>query len=115
MKEPVGCVFWEQPELAFEGPIKTRFERIETILKDDNWWRYLLKCRECGQLYFFEFYEETDWEGGNDPQFSVLIPVESDAEIKSLQVNRLGLLKFFPRLHKDLPKAAKKPKVVGAK
>ncbi len=33
---------------------------------ESHFQRYLLKCRECGQLYFFEFLEEIDWSHGKD-------------------------------------------------
>lgn len=65
-----------------------------------------------GQLYFFEFYEEIDWEGGNDPQYTTYIPVETNEEIETLKKSSpLELLQFFPRLQIDFPKEAKEPKV----
>jgi hypothetical protein len=60
MMEPTQCM--GQPELA--EPLKDRFEVVETCVEEDHWWRYVLKGCECGQLYFFEFYELVDWEGG---------------------------------------------------
>ena len=116
MKNPTGCVFWKKPKLAFDGPTKDRFELIDTFVEESHWWRYLLKCRECGQLYFFEFYEEVDWEHGDDPQYSTYIPVELDEEIESLKkTTPFELLNFFPRLQQDFPKGAKKPKVYWLK
>ena len=62
MTEPTQCVLWLEPELA--EPLKDRFNLVETYVDEAHWWRHLLECRECGQLYFFEFYELVDWEGG---------------------------------------------------
>jgi len=105
MKEPTSCVFWDDPERATKGPLHEKFELLETYLKDDNWWRYLLKCRECGQRYVFEFYEERDWEGGDDPQFSTWIPVETDQDVASVRSLRRAELQIFrPSLHHDWPK-----------
>jgi len=109
MKEPRQCVLWTKPELVNESKA-SRFERLETYVDESHHWRYLLKCRECGQRYFFEFYEEIDWSGGNDPQYSTYIPVDSDSEIETLkQTSPFGLLQFGPRLQKDWPKDADRP------
>jgi hypothetical protein len=70
-------------------------------------WRHLLRCRECGQLYFYEFFEWIDWEGGNDPQYTTYIPVESDTEIEALKkASSFELLKYFLRLQRDWPMEA---------
>ena len=50
----------------------------------DHWWRFHLKCRSCGQDYLFEFFEEIDWKGGNDPQSKALIPLEDMAALPEL-------------------------------
>ena len=108
MKEPTQCAFWENPTLIV-GAQKDCFKRIETYVDDDHLMRHLLKCRECGQLYFFEFYEEVDGENGNDPQYKTYIPVETDAEIAVLKnASSFELLQFFPRLQRDLPKDGQK-------
>jgi len=102
-------VLWKYPELV-NAPISGPFELLETYSKDSHLWRYLLRCRECGQRYFFEFYEEIDWVDGEDPQYSTYLPVETDAEIAKLQnATQVELLQFTPRLQKDFPKGAKEP------
>ena len=83
MIEPTQCILWRQPELA--EPLKDRFEVVETYVDEDHWWRYLLKCRECRQLYFFAFYEQVDWEGGDDPQYTTYVPVGGQQEIDRLK------------------------------
>src|SRR4051812_8800903 len=115
MKSPTQCVLWEKPELISE-PKNKRFELIETFVDESHLWRHLLKCRECGQLYFFEFYEEIDWEGGDDPQYSTYIPVATDEEIATLKNGPPhGLLGYLPQLRKDFPKGAKTSKVYWAR
>jgi hypothetical protein len=111
LKEPRGCILWSQPDLV-RGPQRNGFDLAETIVDESHHWRYLLRCRECGQLYFYEFYEEIDWEGGEDPQYVTFIPVETDAEIAALKATTpAGLLVFVPRLQQDWPKGAKSPTV----
>lgn len=112
MKKPTQCIFWKKPKLIKEGTIKDRFELIETYVKESHWWRYLLKCRECGQLYFFEFYEEIDWLNGNDPQYCTYVPVEMAKEIKALKESDIwSIHAFVPRLLADWPRDAKRYKI----
>ena len=109
MKEPIRCILWKSPELV--EPAAVRFEPVATYDDTNHWSRALLKCRECGQLYFYEFYEQTDWDCGDDPQ-STYIPIETEAEIETLKSQPpLGLLQFVPRLQKDFPKNAKTPHI----
>ena len=61
-----------------------------------------LQCRECGQLYFHEWYEWVDWEHGNDKQYTTLIPVQTPEQIAALKASNIFmLLRFFPRLQWD--------------
>jgi len=118
MKEPTGCVLWKEPGRVLSGTTEDGFETLATFVDESHWHRSLLKCRECGQLYFFEFYEEIDWVGGNDPQYCTYIPVDTDEDIASLKkTDRWGILAFAPRLQKDWPRDAEEPKVywVGKK
>jgi hypothetical protein len=111
MKNPEQCALWKMPGLIGD-PQKDLFERIDTYADESHLSRCLLKCRECGQLYFFEFYEEIDWVSGNDPQYSTYIPVETEDEIACLKkASPFGLLQFSPRLQRDFPADAKKPTV----
>jgi hypothetical protein len=110
MKSPTQCVLWENPALV--AAKEPGFERIETYVDGDHLDRHLLRCRECGQLYFYEFYEEIDWDGGNDPQYRTYIPVESDTEIEALKTKEASpweTLNYSPRLLRDWPKDAPEP------
>lgn len=110
MKGPANCFLWNNPEAARDWMLNDGFERLETYFDYSNHWRYLLRCRECGQLYFYEFYEFMDLEGGEDPQYQTYIPVETAAEIESLtKTDRLDLMCVWPRLNSDFPKGAKEP------
>jgi hypothetical protein len=77
MKAPTHCVLWETPELVVNRRMEDCFELLDTYADDSHLSRRLLKCRECGQLYFVEFYEEIDWLDGKDPQYVTYIPGET--------------------------------------
>lgn len=104
-----NCALWREPEATVAKGLRSVFVLVETFARESHWWRYLLRCRECGQLYVFEFYEEVDWEGGQDPQYSTWVPISSEAEIADiLQAPRGELATFVPRLCKDWPKGQSK-------
>ena len=106
MKKPTQCVLWKNSGLVADRK-EARFERIESYVDDSHLMRSRLRCRECGQLYFFEFHEVVDWARGNDAQYSTYIAVENDKEIELLkQEATVGLLKHFPRLQRDFPSDA---------
>ena len=74
------------------------FELLETFVDESHLSRDLLKCKECGQLYFAEFYEEIDWEDGDDPQFWTYIPVQTGVEIEMLKrASPPKLLEYLPQ------------------
>jgi hypothetical protein len=114
-REPAQCVYWDDPSPVRSTPMKELFELIDTYAHESHLIRYLLKCRECGQLYFFEFYEWVDWENGNDPQYSKYIPISTmdDAEmLKNAEPH--DLLRFSPALNIDFPRDADEPTMYWA-
>ena len=113
--EPTQCVYWQNPELVRAAPMKEGFELIDTYADESHLRRYLLKCRECGQLYFFEFYEWVDWENGNDPQYSKYIPVPTVDDAQMLRkATQAELLLFSPSLNIDFPKDVIAPTIYWA-
>ncbi len=98
---PVRCVLWTQPELAARNA-KTMFESVEVYEDDNHFSRSLLKCSECGQLYFYELYEWVDWKEGNDKIYTTFLPVAGEAEIEALKATDIyELMRYFPRLQWD--------------
>ena len=116
MKAPTQCALWEKPELMDEPNRRDRFELLETFVDENHEFRDLLKCKECGQLYFFEFYEDIDWVDSDDPQYWTYVPVKTGAEIEMLKkASPVKLLEYLPQLRRDWPKGAKSPKTYWAK
>ena len=85
MKKPTRCALWEHAEILLDQQKQQDFfGRIDTYVDESHLMPDLLKCRECGQLYFFEFYERIDWEDGNDPQYLTYIPVETGGLLQDI-------------------------------
>jgi hypothetical protein len=106
VRPPTQCVLWRQPELV--AAAKDRFEPVETFVDDSHFHRALLKCRECGQLYFSQFYEEVDWDDGDDAQYTTYVPVATREQIAALkQSSMFDVWLYSPRLQRDYPSGAK--------
>lgn len=88
------------------------FTTLKTYLDDSHHIQRLLQCTACGQLYFYEFREQIDWQGGQDPQYRTYIPVLSAAEAQ--RISRLpasGLASLIPRLQVDWPSDVRQPRI----
>ncbi len=111
MKNPIHCHLWQMENLTAKD-LHGCFAIVEQFVDDVHDIRSLLRCKQCGQLYFYEFHEWIDWTGGNDSQYRTYIPVESRNEIEALlNSTEFTILRFSPRLHSDFPKDAQEPKV----
>jgi formylmethanofuran dehydrogenase subunit E len=60
-----NCHLWQTETVAEDELMK--LEDVETFLDESHLIRRLKRCNECGQLYFYQFLEEIDWEKGDDP------------------------------------------------
>lgn len=76
---------------------------------DSHLMRRLYRCQKCGQLYFYEFYEEIDWVGGEDPQYRTLIPVADERSAELLNRKAPIELLAYPSIRMDYPREAKEP------
>lgn len=107
---PLQCTLWRNPE-ALKN-IREFLETIETYEDDSHHRRCLLKCRECGQLYFYEFVEFVDYEMGEDPQYKTYIPVTSAEDAAKLSgLPGWDIAKSTPAIHSDWPKGQDRPVV----
>ncbi len=110
VKEPTQCHLWQKQDLSSSDLDPKTFEVIKVFLDDDRLKRKLLKCKDCSQLYFYEFYEEIDYIGGNDPQYRTFVPVESKEQAEEISNKSLWEIHtYFPRLLCDFPKDADRP------
>lgn len=112
MKAPTACALWTEPGPRLSAPTSHSFERLQQFEDESHWSRALLACRECGQRYVFEFYEEVDWADGDDPQYCTWVPIDGDEDIAAaLRAGPGELAGLRPCLRKDWPKGADAPKV----
>ena len=101
LRHPTQCVFWDHPERA-KAKFSEIFDEVESYEDSSHFSRSLHRCRECGQLYFFEWSEWVDWEEGDDKSYATLVPVQTQEEIEALkQTSTFALMFYYPRLHLD--------------
>src|SRR5580698_8917464 len=84
LRQPTQCTLWEHPE-ALPNKFSEIFDEVESYEDSSHLSRTLYKCRECGQLYFHEWYEWVDWKEGQDKTYVTLIPVQTPEEIAALK------------------------------
>ena len=66
MKEPTGCIYWNKPEDLTSEVLDNGFDLIERFDDSSHLMHALMKCRECGQQFFYEFRDEIDLKDGYD-------------------------------------------------
>ena len=99
LPHPTSCILWTDPEQLRD----LRMETVTVFEEDDHFRRALLKCPECGQLYFYQMREEVDFDG-DDPVYRTYIPVASADQAATLaKVSQFELMTIHLALHSDWP------------
>ncbi len=109
IKSDTDCHLWKNKQLT-KKELYNSLEVIEEYDDDSHCTRNLKRCIKCGQLYFYEFYEIFDWEGGNDAQYQTYIPVQTKADADKLSQNLPQSLLEYPSIRIDFPTEAEQPK-----
>jgi hypothetical protein len=106
LRAPRQCHLWieEEPQVDPQA-----LEVVRTFQDESHFVRRLLRCGECGQLYFYEFVEIVDWTQGNDAQYRTYVPVEQNEVEELSKTTALELLRYTPRIQRDWPKTAAQP------
>ena len=101
VKDPVQCHLFKNTPGKSDLAL-TNFVCLKTLEHESHLIRYILQCKQCGQLYFFEFYEVIDWVAGNDPQYNTYIPVSTVEEAEKLNTrSSFDICYVTPRLQDD--------------
>jgi len=109
ISRPTKCFLWQVETLSIEQ-LRLAFQVVATYVDDSHLIRTLLRCCECGQLYFHEFYEEIDWTEGKDAQYSTWIPIDDAESGEELsKMSPLALL-VYQSIRYDYPMRADEPR-----
>jgi hypothetical protein len=107
--DPTECFLLQAGALTIEQ-LRGAFDLVSTFLDDSHLIRKLLRCKECGHLYFYEFYEEIDWQEGNDGQYWTWIPVDNQESAEGLKALSVMEILQYPSIRYDFPKGADTPR-----
>jgi hypothetical protein len=105
-----SCHLWNKRDLSVED-LRQDLACEQEYVDDSHLIRRLLSCKKCGQLYFYEFYEEIDWQEGNDPQYRTWIPVDDRESAQSLNALSVFEILKYPSIRYDWPRDQKEPKL----
>jgi hypothetical protein len=113
MDTPSQCHLWHKKNLTpSDIQLTGNFAILKTFVEESHFMRRLVQCQDCGQLYFYQFTEEIDWEKGQDAQYRTFIPATSEHEVEKLNTRQPDeLLQIYPRLQSDWPSNTEEPKV----
>jgi hypothetical protein len=97
MKKPTQCVLWHTKNIT---PRDLNLELLKVYMRTAHIERDLFKCRECGQLYFHEWYEHVSFKH-DAYMYDTYIPIENEEEAQKLleTMNSAELAQFVPQLH----------------
>ncbi|MHB8860551.1 MAG: hypothetical protein ACYC48_02335 [Minisyncoccota bacterium] len=97
MKKPTQCALWSKEKVE---PWDLNLESLEVFTNEPLLKRELFRCRECGQLYFHEWYEHHNFRR-DAYMYDTFIPVDTEEDITVLtQVKSSAeLMAFLPQLH----------------
>jgi hypothetical protein len=105
-----SCHLWNKTDITAED-LRQDLANEEIYYDESHLMRRLMKCKKCGQLYFYEFYEEIDYQEGNDPQYRTWIPVDDVASAQSLNTLSVFEILKFPSIRSDWPSNQKVPRI----
>lgn len=98
------CHFWKSDH---PNPQREEVEVVKSFEDESHWHRALLRCRDCGQLYFYEWYEEIDWVNGDDPWYQTWVPVEERDIDGLVQTTIWTIHEYVPRVVSDWRRESK--------
>jgi hypothetical protein len=107
LPQPTQCALWKAETLTSEGLYRS-FELVEWFTQQKHFERALVRCKQCGLLYFHETYEY--WDGDDDWDYLTYIPVSNIEQVAELrETDQYSLLRFSPRLQRDSRPDNKRP------
>lgn len=102
--QPTQCHLWTK-ELLNDRDLD--FDYIEDWSDDEladleHCWNYLVKCNQCGQIYFYQMHEEGR-ESGDEQMYDTYIPIANDQVVidELKQMGPYQMMNVEPQLQYD--------------
>lgn len=100
IKEKTLCHLLQNDKIEYCTDLCGSLEEIFIFDDYDHDYRSLKKCKNCGQLYLYQFLEFT-MIAKEDPQYWTWVPVKSFKEAKKLSRMDSSDLNYYFGLHRD--------------
>lgn len=76
------CHLFSKTQIVLEDV--AGMDRVERFYNSSHFDREVRMCRECGQLFLFEYIEFMDFSFGKDKQYCTYIPVKDVDEARQI-------------------------------
>jgi len=102
LREPTQYHLWHMKEPGV-GDLYHSLEKFKVFVESSHFDRELRRCKACGQLYYYEFYEMNYVIDPNEPIYTTYIPVDNDPVLIDKLNNKssIELLGVIPRMQSD--------------
>jgi hypothetical protein len=107
----IHCALWNKDELTFED-LKEGLENLEQLNDDSDLIRWVKVCKNCGQLYFYEFKEYENWSTGDSASYRTWIPASSLDEARLINHLAYTQLLNFSSIRLDSDSSPKPYKII---
>lgn len=111
MTDGFGCTQCWPADAAAAAQVRQVLARQERLVDESHYGVSILGCPHCNQRFVSVFTETIDWEDGEDPQASTLLPLTeaeaadlvlrrsslSEGDLNALAPQRRSLLSDFPK------------------
>lgn len=100
-------------DAARTSELRAGLDFVASLVEESHFGLSLHACRSCGQRFVHLFAERIDWQGGEDPQDWLLIPI-SAAEADAVRVAGESAVRALPArrfLLRDWPSGSDGPEV----
>jgi hypothetical protein len=92
MSAESGCAQCWPEDAAAAWQARQRLVLNKTLVDESHFLVNLLACTHCKQVFMSIFTEMIDWDGGNDPQDWLVVPLAADES--RLLAEGMPLLEF---------------------
>jgi hypothetical protein len=77
LSETFGCThcFVGDPATCWQS--RPDHQLVRDLVEESHFIVRIVACKHCGQQFVSIFCERIDWAGGEDPQYSILFPINA--------------------------------------
>lgn len=103
MEKLFSCHLWNKKIFSGDDFSLSHFVFIRDYLDQGHVVSSLVRCIDCGQLYFYEHHADVEADLEDEDAYTILVPIEKDREEEVMvSESPLDLLAKDPRLQWEI-------------